>query len=227
MTYRDEPCAVLIDGGLGGLAAAWAASACQSGGAGQPVLVICVPGGGRFRSRQRVAERLVNVCGVKKAVQLHLPETCAELLVNEPPTDPDVRRALSHLLLDACIQAMKLDIQRIVWPVHSGAASESDLRTEAIADACDRSLLVSQLASLDAPRTGPGSRGVRIETPYADLTDGQLAELAIDLGVPLNSCSWCESDDGSAGAPCGNACTACRRWAAALKRAGARVPVGY
>lgn len=193
---------------MGGLAAAWAASACQGAGT-HPVLILCVPPG--HPARERAAEKLVSLCGVQRAVQLRLPETCGSLRINEPATDPDIRLALSHLLLDACRQAMKLDVQRIIWPLHSGAATEADLRTEPIADACDRALLVSQLASLDAPRTGPGSKGVRIETPYADFTDVQLAELVLDLGAPVSGCWWCDTEGASA---CGE-CASCRRWEAA------------
>lgn len=224
MPQLDEKCAVLIDGGPGGLAAAWAASACQSGGAGQPVLMICIPPGPRRQTRQKAAEKLVEVCGVKKAVQLQLPESCGSLLINEPVPDADTRRVITHLLLDACTQAMKADIQHLVWPIHSAAPSEAELRTESIADACDRSLLAGQLASLDAPRTGPGSRGVRIETPYADFTDLQLAELIMDLSAPLAACAWCEQEGDRS---CGGKCDQCRRWVQAFKRVGLRVPVGH
>jgi hypothetical protein len=164
----------------------------------------------------------VALCGSPQVVELCLPDSCPDLLVNEPPGDAAGRRVLSHLLLDACAEVMKLGISRLVWPIHSGAASEADLRTDVLADACDRSLLAGQLASLDAPRTGPGSRGVRIETPYADLTDRQMAEIVIDLGAPVAACWWCET---SAERACA-ACRSCVRWSNAWKRAGARLPVG-
>jgi hypothetical protein len=151
-------------------------------------------------------------------VELRLPAHLAP--VNEPGTARAHPQAISHVLLDACAESMRLDAVRLVWPVHSGAATETDLRTDAIADICDRSLLVAQLATLDAPRTGPGSRGVQIETPYADLTDIQLAEILVDMGAPLSACTTCES--AGAGSECGS-CGSCRRWSAALRAAGARV----
>jgi hypothetical protein len=218
----DDKCAVLIDGGPGGLAAAWAASACQSGGGGQPVLMLCIPPGSTGLARQKAAEKLVDVCAIKKAIQLHLPDA-GPIFINEPAPDADARRVVSHLLLDACTQALKADIQRLIWPIHSAAPSESELRTDTIADACDRSLLAGQLASLDAPRTGPGSRGVCIETPYADFTDLQLAELIVDMSAPRAACAWCEQESDRS---CGGKCGRCRRWAQAFKRVGSRLLIG-
>lgn len=213
---KDDPCAILIDGGPGGLAAAWAASACQDGGAGRPVFLLCIP---RSQpARLAAARKLISLAGVTHVVELHVPET-PRFSINSPTAEAGARQVLSHILLEACAEAMKLDVSRLIWPVHSGAATEADLRTDMIADICDRSVLASQLASLDAPRTGPGSRGVRIETPYADLTDMQVAELIVDFGAPLAACWWCDAADGSRGCA---TCSACRRWNAALKAAGAR-----
>lgn len=213
---------MIIDGGLGGLAAAWAASACQPGSAGDPVLLACTSNSPHARARRAAVKRQVEATGAKRVVELLLPEGADRLLVNEPTTDAAARRILSHLLLDGCLEALRLDVAEVIWPVHSRAASEAELRVEVIADACDRSLLIGQLATLDAPRTGPGSNGVRLETPYADLTDLQLAELLVDLGAPVTAAWWCE---GNGDRQCAS-CATCLRWAATLKKAAGRTIIG-
>jgi hypothetical protein len=81
--------------------------------------------------------------------------------------------AESRLLLDSCALAKAEGCERVVWPVW--CAGEVD----GIALALDRARLVSTLASLDARRGG-----IAIETPVLDLLESQLAELAIDVGVP-------------------------------------------
>jgi hypothetical protein len=52
----------------------------------------------------------------------------------------------------------------------------------------NRSLLVSQLVTL---AMGPAEqRQVRVRAPYADLTDRQVADLAIDMDAPIWTCWW-------------------------------------
>ncbi len=92
-------------------------------------------------------------------------------------------------LLQAAYLAMASGCGRVVWPVQCTTAApdgECDLEREAIA--VDRALLVSRLATLDA-----GSFGLpelRVETPLVGMTDHQVAELALDLGVSVECCEW-------------------------------------
>ena len=92
------------------------------------------------------------------------------------PSVRDDMFAESRLLLDACAMSKAEGCERVVWPVW--CAGEVD----GIALALDRARLVSTLASLDARRGG-----IAIETPVLDLIESQLAELAIDVGVPAQS----------------------------------------
>ncbi len=96
----------------------------------------------------------------------------------------------SAALLRVAHEAARLGCRRVVWSVqYPYIGSEPDL--DIIASTVDRGLLVSRLASLDiwdqSERTIPE---VRIETPYVDLNDDQLAELALDLSVSIASVWW-------------------------------------
>jgi hypothetical protein len=92
------------------------------------------------------------------------------------------------------------------------------VNTDTLADVCDRALLAGQLVGLDVARLGsagdgaPMAKGLRIETPYADLTDAQLMDLALDMDVPLHACWWCLNEDAK---PCAH-CSGCMRWREAL-----------
>jgi 7-cyano-7-deazaguanine synthase in queuosine biosynthesis len=118
------------------------------------------------------------------------------------------------MLLSAALEAASLGLSRIIWPIHAGAAPEVDVA--ALADVCDRALLAGQLVGLDLARLAAGAtptRGVRIETPYADLTDAELMDLALDMDVPLHACWWCMNEDAKM---CGQ-CSGCMRWREALR----------
>lgn len=52
-------------------------------------------------------------------------------------------------------------------------------------------MLAAQLASVDA---GRASMGVTIGLPYVDFTDKQMIEVALDLGVPMSACWWCQRE---------------------------------
>jgi hypothetical protein len=124
----------------------------------------------------------------------------------------------SAMLLGAVLEALSCGRSRVLWPIHLGDADD----LARVADACDRAMLLAELASIDVRR---GS--VAIETPYVDYTDRQIVELALDLGMPLSAAWWCEVDgphvegENAAGGggrppqPCGR-CPSCVRWHAAI-----------
>ncbi len=97
---------------------------------------------------------------------------------------PALRRASS--LLQAASQALALGCTTVVWPVVcSGDAG-------AIDEAGELASGVTRLVWLAQPRHGGGGKVLgpdfRIETPFADLTMPQIADLAEDLRVPLELC---------------------------------------
>jgi len=116
-------------------------------------------------------------------------------------------------LLAAVEVAGKCGCRRVVWPVQF--ASDHDTlpgQLERIAAAIDRALLVSRLSLLDGPDE------IAIETPLVDLTDGQAADLVVDLDAPAYLCWWwrrlSEPNAEAEAAP------ERRRWLTALREAG-------
>lgn len=96
----------------------------------------------------------------------------------------------SLALLNIAQQAAEMGIRRVVWAVQYPLVGvEPDL--DRIAATVDRCLLISRLASLDLwDHPSPSVPEVRIETPLVDLSDAQVADLALDLGVPIAGAWW-------------------------------------
>ena len=77
----------------------------------------------------------------------------------------------------------------VVWPAHFGEPGEPDeVGLDAAARAVDRAALATRLAALDSEEHRVPS--IRIKTPLADLSARQLAEVALDLNVPIELCWW-------------------------------------
>ncbi|MFO0830926.1 MAG: hypothetical protein U0637_03675 [Phycisphaerales bacterium] len=119
------------------------------------------------------------------------------------------REAVS--MLSACHLAASLGCARVIWPVSAAVSDSLDL--DRLAAIADRALVVSRLASLD---TGP--LGVTIEAPYAELTDRQVADLALDVGAALETCWWWNAAGGRNANKFGN--SERTRWTQALIACG-------
>jgi hypothetical protein len=103
----------------------------------------------------------------------------------------------SRLLMEATATALAQACPVVVWPVvPRGRVSDEPAPIAVIADAVNRATLVGRLASLDAPNAGIPE--VRIETPFVDLSDTQVADLACDLGVRFEDCWWWRNDTSAA-----------------------------
>ncbi len=102
------------------------------------------------------------------------------------------------ILLDALAYARRANFDEVVWAIHAGqratpnrdvASNNSSLfavpDTDRASQTITRSLLVERLAALDA-----GPHPVQLRAPYADLTDRQLADLVIDMDLPVWTCWW-------------------------------------
>jgi hypothetical protein len=91
----------------------------------------------------------------------------------------------SIMLLRAARAAAAAGAARLVWP----EAVNADL--DRMSREADRALLVSRLIALE-PDLGPaaGAGRFEVQTPLLDLSDAQVAELAIDLDVPIWRCWW-------------------------------------
>lgn len=92
---------------------------------------------------------------------------------------------------------------------------------ESLARELDRALLVSRLITLDAAEHGVGV--FEVQTPLMDLSDAQVAEMALDLDVPIWRAWWWEATSGKRAKDqaLGDRANACRnRWCGALEALG-------
>lgn len=88
-------------------------------------------------------------------------------------------------------------ICRLVWPVQLGGAvgggekpdpQRAEMVIQGLSDAADRALLLSRLLAMDSESAFNGRLGAGrfiIQTPYLELSDEQMVELALDMDVPL------------------------------------------
>lgn len=114
-----------------------------------------------------------------------------ETLEQHPDPDLDRRddQPASLTLLTATLGAADHGIAHVVWPIHAGVDGRpSEMDLELAARHVDTALLVTRLVALDSERHRCAS--IRVDTPYADFSDRQLAELALDLGTPFRMAPW-------------------------------------
>lgn len=92
----------------------------------------------------------------------------------------------TFVLLRACRVAGARGLRSVVWPVAAGPELDLDRTAREV----DRALLVTRLSGIDL--AAEGSPGVQVRTPYADFTDDQVADLVLDMDLPVWSCWWWE-----------------------------------
>lgn len=109
------------------------------------------------------------------------------------------------VLLAACQLAGASSASAVIWPITAGGQPELTRMAALI----EQAMLVSRLACAGSIVQSP----VDVRVPYVDLTDAQVAELALDVDAPLWECWWWRG--------AGDAGAAQRRyWMEHLKRAG-------
>lgn len=89
-------------------------------------------------------------------------------------------------LLSAVYAGARQGCRRVVWAVSAARGEDVDL--DRIAQITDRALLAGRMAAIDAGVHGVAD--IEVETPFVDLTDRQLADLAADLNAPLEALWW-------------------------------------
>ncbi len=94
--------------------------------------------------------------------------------------------ALEHtaLMLAAASEAVGERCTRLIWPVQCG----DDLR--AMSAVAEKASLINRLLEIELHTIAGGSTELTIETPFADLSKTQVAELALDLDAPAHVCWW-------------------------------------
>jgi hypothetical protein len=94
--------------------------------------------------------------------------------------------AESHHLLSVTHLAARQGYDTVLWPTSAAAGDSLDL--DRIAQIADRAVLIARLVAIDSD--SHGVPGIRIETPYADFTDRQIADLIADMELPIETCWW-------------------------------------
>jgi hypothetical protein len=156
-----SPALVISDGGVASLLACAAVSESRGGAVWVPV---ADPDTHLLR---KAAEQAANLYG---------------LSVLSGPTMVGGAEAewMCRVLLEGCFLARGAGLSAVVWPVSAGA----ELVLEPVAAAADRALLAGRLASIGDPRP------VEVRAPYVDYTDRQLADLILDMDLPIWTCWW-------------------------------------
>jgi hypothetical protein len=224
---------VLCDGDVAGFHAAWAArervaggigpdGAAAVAGAGEGALPLMVAFGGsempgnammdamtdaRTDARIRAVDVQARVLGLTTLAPIGPRGAAAEDL-------PGHREAIA--LVHACYVAVRHGCERVVWPAHGGQGDALDL--DRVAAIADRGVLAGRLVGLDALSHRVPS--IRVETPYADLTDAQVADLFLDAELSPEGCWWWGGAE--AGADGAAAERARRRWLGTLEALGWR-----
>jgi hypothetical protein len=131
--------------------------------------------------------------------------------VSPLPLGGDVPRREVHELLHITGVAAALGYERVLWPATGTLGDAIDL--DRVAAIADRGLLVGRLVGLDAREHGVPS--IRVETPYADFTDRQVADLVCDMELPADLCWFFATTGADAEADRER-----RRWESALGAVG-------
>lgn len=169
-----RPVLVIADGDLPGLLAVAAAASdtAQGSAKGTPEPLVWHPieTGEVGQARAAAARRQAEAYG------LELVESAAPAATGHAPR-------IVGMLVEAASLARSRGLEAAVWPIHAAALPEPDL--DAVSRAIDQSLLVSRLVSLDA-----SARPVEVRTPYVDFTDREIADLVLDMDLPVWTCWW-------------------------------------
>ncbi|MEX2217996.1 MAG: hypothetical protein WD749_04485 [Phycisphaerales bacterium] len=190
---------IISDGGTAALLAAAAAADRGARSAAQHPPAVLWPfdiGGDTRVPSHGAVGRQAELFGLSEVAPAESPAIPAA-----PARGPE---ALSCMLLRAGYAAAAAGAETVVWPVSAGPELDLALTARAI----DRALLTSRLVALDLGAAAPEFR-----TPYVDFTDAQVADLVLDMDLPVWLCWWWEGGTSAAAAERD-------RWMTALRTAG-------
>jgi hypothetical protein len=205
-------CLIIADGSLATLIAVWREAVCRPGSTAdsdETKPALWSPAGlsaGAAAANARFAQ----MAGLSTTVSGPLPASTSGI-------------SASLMLMAAGDEAARRGIGRVVWPVQFGTTDDQTRLTQ-VGGAFDRALLAARLLSVDS-RQATG-QSVLVHTPFAELTDNQLLDLAADLDAPVGAAWWCESQGSTQQPPCGK-CAACLRWLSAMRHAGIVAPIAH
>jgi hypothetical protein len=116
-------------------------------------------------------------------------------------------------LIEAAFLALREGVQGLIWtpPEQEDAPSE-------FAKVLGRATLIERLVQLEQPAD---ATPFRVRIPYGDLSDRQLADLILDMDLPVWTCWWCGPARGPRNVPGAElARVEYERWDGLLKEAG-------
>lgn len=189
---------VITDGSLASLVACVAAKEASLASRGEglptpPRPAAWVPGTLPVAQRQAAA-RIANTYGLEliaDPVRAGAPETPPGRSAQRPDLDE------SEMLVRAAYAGAHHGCPSVFWPAQAPVSSATgEVDVDAVSRLIDKALLVGRLCALDAEHHHLPS--IRVDAPYADFTDQQLADLARDLDVRLSLCWWWEDPEGQA-----------------------------
>jgi hypothetical protein len=104
----------------------------------------------------------------------------------------ELREQETHGLIAVTQLAARKGCDVVVWPLQcagpSASRDDDGLDLDWIARAADKAVLASRLVAVDSD--AHHKPGLRIEVPYLDVTDHQLADLAAEMELPMRACWW-------------------------------------
>jgi hypothetical protein len=131
------------------------------------------------------------------------------LALASPQADEGERESIE--LLGAALLASRLGCERVIWPATAGTSDSVIL--DRLAQINDRALVAARMASIAS--SVATAAGIVIDTPFAEFSDRQMADLAMDIAAPLESCWWWARQSGDATVEHERA-----RWISAMEGAG-------
>jgi hypothetical protein len=200
---QGRRCLIVLDADIRGLLAC--AAAAREFGPGQPVWL--APGVDPSLEDARATAAQEQAATYEHSLLEH-PSVAAG-------SDPGERQ--TRLMLEAGYLALRHGAEGVIWagPLPETGAKD-DL--EALATDHSRALLIERLIALEQPSS---AQPVSLRMPYSDFSDRQLADLALDMDLPVWTCWWWRLGRGPRAAPGFDlARVEYQRWESALKEAG-------
>ncbi len=179
---QDGDVLIICDGGLSSLVACTqAAKKAETRSEPPTTIAWFVPTGDETDEARRNSMRAISTL-----LGLSFGESPVRAEAESPET-PSQRE--TRLLLECAAQALAIGVQTVTWAIQPGGTEADEWPDlDDIAERMDRALFCARLALLDAG--SDSASDIRILTPLIDFTDRQLAELAADLAVAVETCWW-------------------------------------
>ena len=199
----DRPTTVILtNGGIGSVVATGSVMAMPT----PPHVVFLHLGDGRVMAKHRreFVLKQAQYFGIEQWIE-HQP---ARVTVGNADRRPSpwgsTKTRRVGLIFTAMVQAIEIDAQQVIWPIHvEGDVEEASRLTEQM-------VLLAHLLEVDQPNVP------QLETPLLELADQQVIELGGQLDTPWKLAWSCQFPGDK---PC-RVCDACRRRQRAFESAG-------